>query len=104
MYGVSPELEVEVSLAVNVEVAGIGTHSPEFSPGLVVQKSSLRLTDLSAHADVVLLVDVEEVESVVCLDARQRIASELMSRKEAYARLGPFVEALTQLYADGVLE
>ena len=102
VYGVLAQPEIEIGIAVDIQVADILANEPEFSTCAVVEGAAFALRDLASDREVALVVAVEEVEGVGGQGRGQVEVAQLVGAEEGDARLGPFVEAFAQLHAQGV--
>ena len=100
-HGVLEEGELQFGVKVEFQLTGIFACQPEFSREVEVQRFSLCLVDLSAHADVILRPSLLE-------DGRSQsvghiITTVLVGDEAFQSGLHIFVEALEQRQSEGVL-
>ncbi len=96
-HRVAEESEIQVRAAFRLYLSGIASGQPCLERCRVVEGASLRLVQLSANAEVVLVVHV--CAAVKC---RQREMSEVRSGKDFESRFRPFVEAFEHGDCQGV--
>ena len=100
LHRVAEELEVEVGCRIHLQLSGILAQQPSLGRHVVVEQGALRLAQLTAHTEVVLVVFAES--------ARRRVGDFEVSqvrRDEAFQpRLRPFVETLEKRDGERVLQ
>ena len=98
-HGVAEELEVEVYVGVNLHLSGVLAYRPHLAQHVVMQGAALRLGELTADAEVVLVVCCERA-----LGVGQREVAQVGCSEHLYASLRPLVEAFEQRERERVLQ
>ena len=55
LHGVSEKRNIHVGMAVDLQLSGIFTYKPGLQRGIVVNEAALRLAELAAHTDGMLI-------------------------------------------------